>query len=94
MDLGFFIPAVLVLGSLGAWMATVLLALYNTELQRGQVQLESEVSLAIAAQQAIAAIQSRLPRASAGQVSLAESESGQLSLTQGTAAGRVSIAER
>jgi hypothetical protein len=45
------------------------------------------------AQEAIAAIKSRLHGASPGQVSLAEGETGQVSLTEGNHAGRVSVTE-
>jgi HEAT repeat protein len=49
------------------------------------------LDLASALRQAIAAIQARLPGAAPGQVSLAEDDSGRLSLASGTSAGQVTI---
>ena len=54
--------------------------------------VEAHGDLKRAARQAIAAIQARLPGASPGQVSLAEGESGQVSLASGAEAGQVSLA--
>jgi len=53
-----------------------------------------DLGLRSTAHQAIAAIQSRLPGASPGQVSLAEGESGQLALVHEADSGRLSIADK
>jgi hypothetical protein len=54
-------------------------------------QFHPSSELARATRQAIAAIQARLPGASPGQVSLADAESGQLSLTHRSDSGRLSV---
>jgi hypothetical protein len=62
-------------------------------IQEVAAEPDSPDDVRIAARQAVAAIQSRLPGASPGQVSIAESEAGQLSLADDDPRGRVSLEE-
>jgi HEAT repeat protein len=62
-------------------------------LQEAAAHTEAPGPLQHAVRQAIAEIQSRLPGASPGQVSLAEGDAGQLSLAEEDASGRVSLSK-
>jgi HEAT repeat protein len=63
-------------------------------LQQAAELQDADAALRRAVRQAIAEIQSRLPGASPGQLSLAGGEAGQVSLAGEDPAGRVSLAER